>query len=339
MTAIKLDKLQKKILQDLNQIDFLKNKEDWKQKFKNLFCRTNNNYKNFQGIYIYGNIGGGKTTLMKMFFKKSNVKKIFLHYQEFLEILHKEFFVLEYPNTIVENFVKKMFLQNKIKLFCIDELEIKDITDAILFKEIFDLLIKNNIFIFITNNTRPDNLYEGGLQRENFIPVIRQILNSFKIISLNNTVDYRHKIENKKGVFFFPIDKNQLHFDKILSFYKKSLDFNKKIIIKDRKINITAIGKNMILTNFNELFTQKLNYSDYIYLSKNFKTFFIKNVKKIKNTENNIIIRFINFIDHIYLNKNILYITSEVAPELIYTEGIYIKEFQRTVSRIIALCR
>ncbi len=296
-----------------------------------------------KGVYLYGSVGGGKTTLMKIFFQKVNAKKRFFHYQEFMQIIHQELFLFQYSKEIIKNFIKKTFLIQNIKLICIDEFEIKDISDAMIFREIFDHLIQCNIFIFVTNNIAPLDLYKDGLQRESFIPVINTIKKYFTILKLDN-VDYRYNnVDNivSKGKFFFPINKlNVKKFQKMLSIYKSHspVQNQKTITINDRKFVFQLVGQNFIFANFYELFIKNLSYLDYIYLSHNYQVFFLENIRIIQNTENDVILRFISFIDHLYLNKNILYAISEVAPELIYSGSFYKKEFLRTKSRLAEIC-
>jgi cell division protein ZapE len=70
-------------------------------------------------------------------------------------------------------------------------------------------LIENKVFIFITSNTKPDNLYKDGLQRSSFIPVIKEIEQKFEVIYLNSNHDYRLDkiIQKHNRHIIYPIDK------------------------------------------------------------------------------------------------------------------------------------
>jgi cell division protein ZapE len=94
------------------------------------------------------------------------------------------------------------------QVICIDELEIKDITDAMLIMHLFKELFAKGIFIFITTNTIPKDLYKDGIQRESFLPFIQDIYQEFLLLSITNAKDYRYNILAKQqDRIIFPINK------------------------------------------------------------------------------------------------------------------------------------
>src|SRR5690606_25205902 len=106
------------------------------------------------------------------------------------------------------------------KVLCIDEFEIKDITDAMIIGNLFTELLKQGVFIFITSNTIPSNLYKNGLQRESFLPFIDMINDKFYVKSLDNNHDYRFdKAINLKGEkIIYPLNvTNQNKFKQIIA--------------------------------------------------------------------------------------------------------------------------
>src|SRR5947199_161308 len=85
----------------------------------------------------------------------------------------------------------KILQSTELKLIFLDEFEIKDITDAMIVGPLIFELIKRKVFMFITSNTKPDNLYMDGLQRQSFLPFISKIHQAFNIFHLDNGHDYR----------------------------------------------------------------------------------------------------------------------------------------------------
>ena len=66
-------------------------------------------------------------------------------------------------------------ITKKTDLLCFDELQITDITDAMLVGRLFEGLISSNVTIVITSNRIPDSLYKDGLNRNLFLPFISLI--------------------------------------------------------------------------------------------------------------------------------------------------------------------
>ena len=68
-----------------------------------------------------------------------------------------------------------------MNLIYLDEFQVTNIVDAMILGKLFEVIFSENIKIIITTNTKLDDLYKDGLQREQFLPFISIIKdNSFK---------------------------------------------------------------------------------------------------------------------------------------------------------------
>lgn len=85
--------------------------------------------KSYAGIYIHGSVGSGKTILSRAFFEQAKCKKMFLHYQDFMRLVHRR--INFFNNLDRENIIAKLAKDyaSKTKLLCLDEFEIKDIVN------------------------------------------------------------------------------------------------------------------------------------------------------------------------------------------------------------------
>ena len=137
----------------------------------------------FKGIYLYGPPGGGKTTLMRYFLGQLTTPyKKLDHFHTFMFDFHQN-------KKPFKTFVKDMKKQTHV--LCLVEFFIDNIADAMILERFLKECVKNNIFIFLTSNCAPDNLYAKGLHRDRFLSCIDFIHKNFNVMKLDADEDYR----------------------------------------------------------------------------------------------------------------------------------------------------
>ena len=67
------------------------------------------------------------------------------------------------------------------RLLCLDEFHITDIGDAMLMRGLLEGLFELGVVLVTTSNQHPDELYQHGLQRAQFLPAIELLKGNLEV--------------------------------------------------------------------------------------------------------------------------------------------------------------
>lgn len=306
---------------------------------KNFFKIPSLKIKEKKGIYLYGNVGRGKTLLMDMFYELIPIKKkIRIHLHHFILEAQKEISGTDDSKLVSIEDYAESFCKN-YNLLCLDEFYVDHIGDAMFLRRLFEKFFAKGIFIVLTSNTKPKDLYKGGISRELFLPVIPFIEDYMNVISLDGDNDYRTKGKSQKESTRYFIGKKVKTTKYFYSLFKKEIKNNSVINIGTHSYKANKISDNMIWFSFNELCEKPCGKKDYISLVQNFKIWFLTDIPILRPNQYNEAKRFITLIDVLYDYGVKLWVNAETIPSLIYIKGRDINSFKRTVSRIIQMTR
>lgn len=293
------------------------------------------------GIYIHGGVGLGKSTICKAYFDASPVAaddKLYIHYHELLQQLHNAMHDAQKDHHNIQDVVVHIAMQMQYKLLVIDEFSVNDITDAMILHRLFIQLYKNGTLIIMTSNVAPKNLYEGGLQRERFLPFIEHLEKHFKIVALKSQYDYRVSklCSQQERIILGEGSYQKLHntIDAIVPF---DILAPYNLVVFGRELVLQQAGHRILLTNFAELCTQELSYNDYLEICQHFDAVIMQNVPKLDDERLNEVVRFIHLIDAIYMKQIVFFMNSNAEMDALYCGQMRSKEFRRTKSRLIEM--
>lgn len=296
-----------------------------------------------KGLYIYGDVGRGKSMLMDLFFDTTDIAlKRRVHFHAFMLEVHGRLHKIRNSGSDISDPVPIVAFEiaEKTKLLCFDEFQVTDITDAMILGRLFKELFKNKVIIVATSNTRPDNLYKDGLQRENFLPFIDLIKKNLNSFELRAEKDYRlSHLKSLETVYFTPLGKKS---EKFLEKTFGGLTNNAEakpftIELKKRRLILQKTHGDVAYANFDELCSVPMGAADYIEIAKEFSTLIIADIP-IFNAENkNEAKRFIHLIDELYEHKVKLICSAEVTADKLLSATFKNAEFKRTVSRLIEM--
>jgi cell division protein ZapE len=330
---IALDTQQQKIFNDLLKLKItLETKENFINKILSCFVKK---VPKKVGFYIYGKVGTGKTTVMNQFYEDVSIrKKAKFHFHKFMQQIHETMHIVSSAKDPLKIIARD--LSQKYHLICLDELVIDNIADAMIVGRLFEHLCNFGLYLIITSNFHPNDLYKNGLQRENFLKFIYIIIDKFEIEALDSSDDYRrHNILNEK-VLLYPI--NQENNDILTTLFYKLTNREKiqnlTLNLQNRKISFASASSHILFTNFEELCERYLWTLEYLEIAKRFHIIFILNIPKFNENNRNEAKRFIALIDILYENKIILFASIEDQIGSLF-EGN--PNFARTESRLIEM--
>jgi cell division protein ZapE len=308
-----------------------------------------------RGLYLYGDVGRGKTMLMDLFFAASAVKrKRRAHFHEFMSDVHDR--VREFRSRIKlgtsngEDPIRltAAAIAEETWLLCFDEFHVTDIADAMILGRLFTRLLELGVVVVATSNVAPGELYKDGLNRALFLPFIALIEQHMQIVELSARADFRleklagqavwHLLDGKGGGLC-----DTTH-DLALDQSWRRLSGGRAgaevaLAVKGRTLRVPRAALGVARFSFHELCEEPLAAADYLTIARTFHTLVLDCIPVMDYDSRNAAKRFIILIDTLYDNAVKLIASAAAEPDALYraTEGFEAQEFKRTASRLIEM--
>jgi cell division protein ZapE len=313
-----------------------------------LFAGRSNKPALLKGLYIYGEVGRGKTMLMDLFYEASPVKRRRrAHFHEFMIDVHERVHALRQKMKAGEHADQDPIelvardLASEAWLLCFDEFHVTDIADAMILGRLFTQMFARGVVVVATSNVAPADLYKDGLNRALFVPFIHMLEERMDIVRLASRTDFR--LEKLAGlpVWHVPADAAA---DAALddAWRRLARDHDggaQELPIKGRSIHVPRAAMGVARFSFHNLCEEPLAAADYLRIAHEYHTIILDHIPVMSFDNRNAAKRFIILIDTLY-DTNVKLIASAAAePDALYhaDEGYEALEFQRTASRLIEM--
>lgn len=289
-------------------------------------AKVRNGKIDVRGIYLWGDVGCGKTMLMDLFYLTVPVHlpKKRMHFHQFMQNLHKRShqLKLEHKHKHLDIDVIPLLaseIAQTSTILCFDEFQVTDVADAMLLRRLLTLLLspEYGVVLFATSNRAPDDLYLNGIQRVLFIPCIQLIKNQTKVIYLNSPTDYRKVPRPVSSVYYYPKPGVKYHSKTNVAGCIKHVETwtdyfnqgeeagelvkNDTLTVWGRKLVVPVSHRPLVAQfTFEDLCGKNLSAGDYLTLANTYHGFIIQDIPYLSINVRDKVRRFITFLDAVY---------------------------------------
>jgi cell division protein ZapE len=301
-----------------------------------------------KGLYVYGEVGRGKTMLMDLFFAASPVvRKRRAHFHEFMVDVHERIHDWRQRRKRGEVSCDDPIapvaadLAQQAWLLCFDEFHVTDIADAMILSRLFQRLFDNGVVVVATSNVAPDDLYRDGLNRSLFLPFIALIEERMEVMRLAARTDFRLEKLIDLPVWHVPADAAA---QAALDAAWRSLTAGhpaapRELMVKGHVTRVPCAAMGVARFTFDDLCARPLGAEDYLRIAHEFHTIVLDRIPVMGYEQRNEAKRFIALIDTLYDKRVKLVASADAAPAALYraNDGFEAQEFNRTASRLIEM--
>lgn len=329
---INFDAQQQNVLREIQRNLALMCADNTRKSALSLFTRKTTH----SGIYLYGDVGRGKTTLIKHIFDQLHITKQRYHCDTFFAELHRALQSKDI-NTLADD------IHHQFRVIWIDELQIYDIATAMLLRRLIPALIAHHVIVLMTGNIAPEDFYKGGLNREQFADFIPYFQEHFYCLPLDGAADYRlqpkaaqeHAHAEKNSRFLLASPEATCAMEKVFdesAHNEPPAPFS--LQLNHRTWTLNKTHESAVLIDFASLAEFDQAFDDYRELVKTFSTIFVTDVPIFNSENRDACRRFMAFIDIIYDSGATLYMSAYASPHQLYQDPVNKLPFARTASRL-----
>lgn len=287
------------------------------------------------GLYMWGGVGRGKSMLMDMLYEAVDAPKQRIHFHAFMQWVHTE--MTEARKRGVDDAIAPVAadLADRVRFLAFDEMQITDITDAMIVGRLFEALFAAGVTIVTTSNRPPDDLYKDGLNRQLFLPFIALIKERMHVHELFSETDYRQGRLAGSPTYFTPLSgEARAQIDDVWQDLTAGQAAPLVLTVKKREVTLPAFHNGVARVSFYDLCGKPLGAADYLTLVDAVRVLIVEGIPQLGRQNFNEAKRFVTLVDTLYEAKTHLICSAAASPEMLYLEGEGTFEFERTASRL-----
>jgi cell division protein ZapE len=296
-----------------------------------------------RGVYLWGPVGRGKTFLMDSFYRcLPLVRRRRVHFHHFMRDVHRE--LDELKGTVDPLDALAGRIAKRYRLICFDEMALSDVADALIIGRLLGRTLDKGVVYCMTSNYHPDELYKGGLKREDFLPAIELIKSKLDVIPVDGGVDYRKRALQQVKVYHAPLAHDtdgalMQAFGRLAEVEEEHHELD----VEGRVIPYRHRAGGVVWFDFKVICGWGRSQNDYIDLAKRFHAVVVSGVPRMSLEQADAARRFTLLVDVFYDQRVKLILSAEAAPDALLLRGsrsgdaqlqAMIFQFNRTASRL-----
>jgi cell division protein ZapE len=298
-----------------------------------------------RGVYLHGPPGRGKSMLMDLFHACAPEPKLRRHFHVFMAEVHG--LIREWregdrkarqarfgqwkgddPLTPIAELISR-----RARLLCFDELEVRDIADALILGRLFQALFDRGTVLAVTSNRAPDQLYLSGINRELFLPFVDLIRDRCQTVVVSGERDWRIDRLARSRTWFLPHQRAE--FEALWTELKgEAEEAPTCLTVLGREVRIDRTVGGVARATFDDLCGRALGPQDWLALAGRFHTLFLDEVPVLNEARHMEARRLVTLIDALYDAGARLVVLAEAGPDALYGGATGAFEFERTASRL-----
>jgi cell division protein ZapE len=288
-----------------------------------------------KGLYLWGGVGRGKSMVMDLFIAHTDTPaKRRVHFHAFMQEIHKG--MHEARKRGVDDALEPVAdaIIREVRLLAFDEMQITDITDAMIVGRLFEKLFAAGVVVVTTSNRVPEDLYKDGLNRALFLPFIDLLRAQMQVVALESPNDYRqHRLEGAQ-VYFHPAGKARDKIDALWADLSGGGAVPLRLPVNGREVELPRFANGVGRATFWDLCAKPLGPADYLAIAQAVRVLVLEDIPQLSASNYNEAKRFVTLIDALYEARVRLVASAADEPERLYIEGSGSFEFERTASRL-----
>ena len=299
-----------------------------------------------RGLYIHGGVGRGKTMLMDMFHDAlvataPQAPPFRLHFHDFMVLAQDAIHSAREAGQSDPISAAADSLASRGRVMCFDEMEVRDIADAMILARLFTAMFARGLTVVATSNRHADDLYKNGLHRDRFLPFIALLKERCDVLEIAAGADWRASMLATLPAWYTPDDADAaIALDSAFTSLAGGAAVTSDVVrVAGREIAFDRVAGDVAKISFAALCESPLAARDYLAIAGRFAGLVVESVPVLSDANEPAARRFMWLVDALYDRQRFLIASAASGIEGLYDGHQFAFEFDRTRSRLGEMTR